>query len=170
MGLRSPRAISDNMARVRFAPISKPIPEKVYRTIHRFLPVVCVDLVVTDKRRTGFLLVKRANDPEKGRWWFPGGRLLKNEKLLHAVKRKLREETGLRGTAKKILGVHEYFSERGYFPGTNVHTIPIVFLVEVSRSGSVTVNEQSSSAGWFTKIGHRWDPYVKEYLRWVGFR
>ena len=43
------------------------------------------------------LLVKRANPPEVGKWSIPGGHVLVNESLEHAVERELYEETGLRG-------------------------------------------------------------------------
>jgi len=95
------------------------------------MPIVCVDLVVTDSARKRFLLVKRANEPKAGKWWVPGGRLLKNERLTAAALRKLKEETGLRGTVIKCLGFHEYFSRTGYFKGTNAHSITFIFLVEV---------------------------------------
>ena len=111
--------------------VSRPIPSSLYKKIHRVLPLVCVDLVVRDRSRKSFLLIKRANEPEIGKWWFPGGRIFKNEMLKTAVLRKLREEVGLRGRVIKILGVHEYFSRTGYFQGTNSHTVPIVFLVDL---------------------------------------
>src|SRR5271157_2141659 len=96
-------------------PVVSRVPVKLYRQMHRYLPILCVDLVVTDGKR--FLLVRRVNQPERGRWWFPGGRVLKNERLIEVARRKLREETGLHPTSLKQLGIYEYFSKIGYFPG-----------------------------------------------------
>ena len=75
--------------------MGKRIPENLYRKIHKVLPLICTDVVVVGgQRKKFFLLVKRKNKPEKGKWWFPGGRIYKNELLKDAAVRKVREETG----------------------------------------------------------------------------
>ncbi len=151
-----------------FRPVTKPIPEKIYRVIHRSLPIVCTDIIVSDGRGR-FLLVKRKNKPEKGRWWFPGGRILKNETLKEAAIRKLKEETGLKPKKIKSMGSYEYFSETGYFPGTNTHAIAFPFLVEVSPAG-VRIDSQSSDWKWFDRVNSGWHPYLKKFLKEAGFK
>jgi 8-oxo-dGTP diphosphatase len=47
------------------------------------------------KRGDGLLLVKRAHEPAKDQWAFPGGRVERGEKLEAAARRELLEETGL---------------------------------------------------------------------------
>ena len=74
--------------------MKKLIPEKLYQKIVNVIPVCCVDLVI--KKNNQFLLVKRLEDPARSKWWFPGGRVLFNESLKNAVKRKLREELNIR--------------------------------------------------------------------------
>lgn len=148
--------------------VAKKIPQALYRKIHQLLPIVCVDLVVIDGRGH-FLLVKRKNKPEAGLWWFVGGRIFKNETLKKAVLRKLKQETDLRGTIQKQLGVYEYFSKAGYFKGTNAHAIAIVFLVKADIKDEVILDWQSSDSQWFRHIGRNWHPYLKQYLKLVGF-
>jgi 8-oxo-dGTP diphosphatase len=59
------------------------------------LPVVaCVGAVVLD-RRGRLLLVRRANEPGRGLWSVPGGRVEAGESVTAAVEREVREETGL---------------------------------------------------------------------------
>jgi 8-oxo-dGTP diphosphatase len=57
--------------------------------------VPCVGGIVTDT--TGrLLLVRRAHDPEAGRWSLPGGRVEPGESTAGATAREVAEETGLR--------------------------------------------------------------------------
>ena len=64
------------------------IPEDIYRLVKQAMPIPCVDLIVIDKLGRA-LLVKRANYPALGEWWFPGGRVHFLETRHGAVKRKL---------------------------------------------------------------------------------
>ena len=56
-------------------------------------PIVGVGAVVLDGRRV--VLVKRANEPLKGEWSLPGGAVDVGETLVEAIRREVREETGL---------------------------------------------------------------------------
>ena len=140
--------------------VTKSIPRPFYRKIYRLLPIFCVDAVVMDGRGR-FLLTRRTNKPMRGAWWFPGGRVLKNESARRAVLRKLREETGLSGQIIRELGFYNLIVPDGYFSGTNTHTPIVVFLVKV-RPGSVPMlNQQHNAARWFTRIDPHFHPYPK---------
>lgn len=56
-------------------------------------PVVGVGGVVLLGERV--VLIRRANEPRKGEWSIPGGKLELGETLAEGVRRELREETGL---------------------------------------------------------------------------
>lgn len=143
--------------------VAQKIPTLFFKKIHQVLPVLCVDIVVTHGRK--FLLVKRNNVPARGLWWPPGGRLLKNERFVHAAQRKLREETGLRGELPRFLGTAEHFSDPGYFKGFNSHTVTFVFQISVKRASMVKLDAQSSGFKWFGVINPSWHPYVQDCIR-----
>jgi 8-oxo-dGTP diphosphatase len=65
----------------------------------RILPAVSVAVVRDDT----ILLVKRARQPSKGLYAFPGGKVEPGETLEAAVQRELLEETGLRAASYRPL-------------------------------------------------------------------
>lgn len=105
------------------------IPNKIYKKTVDNLPILCVDIVLKYKGK--FLLVKRKNQPQKGKFWVPGGRVFKREKLFHAAKRKVKEETGLKIKIKKVLGFYEGILQKNEFGSkTGSHGVSVVFLAE----------------------------------------
>ncbi len=56
--------------------------------------------------RNELLLVKRGVAPGKAKWALPSGFIEQNEPPEEAVIRELKEETGIRGTVRKLIGVY----------------------------------------------------------------
>jgi 8-oxo-dGTP diphosphatase len=67
------------------------------KSTFRLTAAVTVDLVVLTVRRDrlAVLVVRRGEDPYRGRWALPGGFVADNEDLLGAATRELAEETGV---------------------------------------------------------------------------
>ena len=125
------------------------------------MPILCVDIVVVHRGK--FLMLKRTNEPAKNEWWFPGGRVFKNETLEDAAKRKLKEETGFVAKNIKKLGVDETIFPRGPFGG-NTHTVNVVFYVGIDDISTCTLDAQSSESKWFDVVDESWNPYLKEFI------
>jgi len=144
----------------------KKIPAELYERIIENMPVFCVDVVVQKDKKV--LLVYRKEEPAKGEWWLPGGRVLKGEKILNAIKRKVNEETGLEVKNIKYLGIQEYFSDKSVFDNikTGTHCIVGVYLVEVE--GDVEIDLTSSDYKWINQIEDGLDDYVKKALKSSG--
>jgi 8-oxo-dGTP diphosphatase len=67
-------------------------------------PVIrCVGAVICDPSGR-LLLIRRANEPGKGKWSLPGGRVDQGESDHSAVCREVREETGLQVTVERLVG------------------------------------------------------------------
>ena len=76
-------------------------------------PELCVGAIA--RRGTELLLVRRGNEPGRGLWSVPGGRVEVGETLADAVVRELREETGLDGECTGFVGwVERITSEHHY--------------------------------------------------------
>lgn len=137
--------------------------EEDYKKIFTLMPVCCVDLVVVHKGK--FLLVKRTMEPMKGEWWFPGGRIYKNERLNHGAQRKAKEELGIFVKILKNIGTYELFFQKGPFNLKDIHNIVICFLVTpVEKNPKIVLDETSSEYRWYDKIKKEWPDYIKSVI------
>ncbi len=141
------------------------IPEDIYHVVKQTMPIPCVDLVVLD-RIGRVLLVKRANHPASGQWWFPGGRVHFLETRQAAALRKLREECNLNARAVTELGSLDVI-----FAGTRAeppsHAIATLFLAQVEDATSLKLDRQSNAAEWRAPqawLAETLDPYVAAAL------
>jgi colanic acid biosynthesis protein WcaH len=119
------------------------LPIEFYKKIVDVLPILCVDAVIVDKSK--FLLIKRKQKPRKGKWWVPGGRVLKGETAEVALKRKVREEIGINVKVLMPLGYYEeHFKENEFGLKSGIHTLSIVFLA-TPLSLDIKLNNESSA-------------------------
>ncbi len=116
-------------------------------------------------------MLKRKDNPAKGKWWFPGGRVFLNEGLKTAVKRKLKEEINVKKPKKiEFLGVGETKFKKGRF-GKPYHSINSVFLAELNEKEipQIKVDSTSSQYKWFKKVENNFNPYLKTFLKKAKF-
>jgi len=102
-------------------------------------PVIrCVGAVVHDAAGQ-LLMVRRANEPGRGQWSLPGGRVEPGESDASAVARELREETGLEVRVGSLIGS----VQRGPF---------LIFdYAAVAVGGSLEPGDDASAAAWVTR-------------------
>lgn len=94
-------------------------------------PLVSIDLVIV-RGGVEVLLGLRTNRPAQGRWFVPGGRIVKNERLQQALVRIAEDELGLgkvleTGVLKStLLGVFEHFYADSFAGNDEVSTHYVV--------------------------------------------
>ena len=93
--------------------------------IQRDRPWISTDCVVFDERGR-VLLIRRKNDPFKGRYAFPGGFIEVGETAENAALRELKEETGIQANNLRLIGV---YSDPNRDP--RHHSITVAYLVSV---------------------------------------
>ncbi len=122
----------------------KAIPTDFYRKIVDVIPILCVDVVIKDRDR--FLLVKREREPLRGRWWVPGGRVLKGEAITTAVKRKMKGELGINVKLLEFLGYYEkHFKKNEFGLESGIHSVSIVVL---AKPLSLKIKLHNQSSAW----------------------
>jgi colanic acid biosynthesis protein WcaH len=130
------------------------IPEEIYRSIVDTMPILCVDAIIRNDKEE-VLLVKRTNEPLKGEWWVPGGRVYKGENLEDAIRRKIKEELGIDIQIKGAVGYYEdQFEKNPLNVESGLHTLGIVFEVK-PQSLNIKLDDQSGDWKFFDKIPTR---------------
>jgi len=110
------------------------LPLDDYKTLVRIGVLPAIDVIV--KNQNGeILLGKRANDPAKGKWFVPGGRIFKNESVGNAFQRIVFTETGLNIFLHdvKLLGIYEHIYNNNYFGDRSFNTHYLVMTFEVDQ-------------------------------------
>jgi ADP-ribose pyrophosphatase YjhB (NUDIX family) len=94
------------------------------------------------------LLVRRGNEPGKGKWSLPGGRIRFGERSEEAALREMREETGLEVRLRRVVDVVDVFwrSERGELLE---HFVIVDFEAEVI-GGELRPADDALDARWFS--------------------
>lgn len=112
-----------------------------YKNVITKVPILCVDGVIMKENH--YVLVKRANEPLKGEWWVPGGRVELNETVGNAFRRKMKDELGVDVENINLMGYYEdQFPETPH--GVPIHTVSVVFFAEVPWNAELKVNDESS--------------------------
>ena len=131
------------------------IEESLYSMIKEKIPLPCVDLLVMHQDR--LLLMKRRNNPAKGLWFTPGGRIYKGESLEEAVTRVLSEETGLNPAKITQCGAMSH-----NWP--EVQTITVYYRVDVD-SDIVIMNNEHEDYRWVSESDKTMHPYLIQMIR-----
>ena len=108
------------------------------------VPIVSVGAVVRDGPR--ILLVRRAKEPARGLWTFPGGAVELGEPTELAVRREVQEETGLEIEVERVLVVVDRI-ERDEEGLVRYHYIIVDFLAR-PVGGSLQAGDDADGALW----------------------
>lgn len=125
----------------------------------------CVGAIVHDAAGR-LLLVRRVNEPGRGRWSLPGGRVEPGETDGSAVARELLEETGLEVRAGSLVGSVQRAAPGGVFV--------IYDYAATVVGGRLRAGDDASAAAWvdaeeFTRLdegGHLVDELAATLREW----
>ena len=89
------------------------------------------------------LLIKRKNEPFKGKWALPGGFIEYGERVEDAVVREVLEETGLKTAIKDLIGIYSDLKRdpRG-------HVITVVYILNM-KGGVLKAEDDAADAKFF---------------------
>lgn len=146
---------------------------QTFKSVVENTPLVSIDLCLVCNGQ--IFLGKRRNDPLKGRWFTPGGRIHKNETWQDALLRILEVELGLSGIELKdfaLMGIWDHFySNSALDQNTSTHYVNLPHFAEFKSKPQVVLDYQHDEFKWFDlsvvsndEIFH---PYIRNYTGWV---
>lgn len=149
-----------------FQPSTERIPLPEWTSIVEHVPIVSVDLLVVYDG--SIVLGKRQNEPAKGEWFVPGGRVHKHERLEAAVHRVAREELGVTVTIQERLGVYEHLYHDAEIEGVNgKHYLANGFVVEAEERPEIS-DDQHEQIRLFDSLPDSLHEYVQAYIEDAG--
>ncbi len=107
-------------------------------------PKVVACTVVEHEGR--IVLLKRSNEPQKGKWVMPGGYVDRGETIIAAAERETLEECRLRVEIGDLVGVYSY-------PGRIA--VVVVYRAEY-KSGDLRPEDETLEAAWFSRDDIPW--------------
>ena len=108
----------------------------------RPIPAVAAVMI----REGKLLLIRRGVEPSMGKWSIPGGSIEWGEPMMEAVKREVREETGLEVEVGRIAGVFDLII-RDEESGPAFHYV-IIDLFASPVGGTLTPGDDAVEARW----------------------
>jgi ADP-ribose pyrophosphatase YjhB (NUDIX family) len=110
-------------------------------------PIVAVLAVVLRGEKA--LIVERAQQPNAGRWGFPGGVLELGETVAEGAMRELFEETGIVATPAGILDIHDAITRDG--DGRVQFHYLLIAVRGIWQSGEGEPADDAADCAWVTR-------------------
>ena len=127
-------------------------PEEFLAVVDK-TPFVSIDLVVRDQQRR-VLLGIRVNEPARGFWFVPGGRIMKGETLDEAFSRISVKELGVHSSLAdaRLLGAftHQYDTNFAGIGGIGTHYVVLAYEFELALDLEQIPQQQHSGYRWWT--------------------
>ena len=143
------------------------------KTVIENTPLVSIDLcLVCDGQ---LFLGKRNNDPLRGEWFTPGGRIYKNETWQHALVRIAEAELGLSCIAVEgfsLMGMWDHFYNNSVLDqNTSTHYVNLPHYAEFKSRPQITLDDQHGEFEWcdlsVVAKDEKFHPYMRNYASWL---
>ena len=146
---------------------------QTFKAVIENTPLVSIDLCLVCNGQ--ILLGKRRNDPLKGRWFIPGGRIHKNETWQDALLRIAEVELGLRDIAVEdfaLMGMWDHFySNSALDQNTSTHYVNLPHYAEFKSRPQITLDDQHGEFKWFdlavVSNDEKFHLYIRNYASWL---
>ena len=146
---------------------------QTFKSVIENTPLVSIDLCLICNGQ--ILLGKRRNEPLKGTWFTPGGRIHKNETWQDALLRIAEVELGLSGIAVDdfaLMGMWDHFYNNSALDqNTSTHYVNLPHYAEFKSKPQITLDDQHGEFKWFdlseVAKDEKFHLYIHNYATWL---
>lgn len=145
----------------------------IFKSIVKNSPLVSIDLCLIHNGK--ILLGKRTNEPLKGRWFTPGGRILKNEPWQECMRRVAYSELGLAIEdlpSFTLMGIWDHFYENSVMDeNISTHYVNLSHYCILEERPSLFIDQQHDDLKWFdldeVAGKNNFHEYMQIYAAWL---
>ena len=142
---------------------------QTFKSVIENTPLVSIDLCLFCNGQ--ILLGKRSNEPLKGKWFTPGGRIHKNETWQDALLRIAEVELGLVDVSLdscSLMGVWDHFYNNSALDqNTSTHYVNLPHCVKFQSKIEITLDDQHGAFRWFdlsaVSNDEKFHPYIRNF-------
>ncbi len=146
-------------------PMEEPgyVEECVYEQVVENFVIACVDVFIYNPEDSTYFVVLRGQEPAKGIWWLPGGRVNKGESFHDTARRKCAREVGIKNITleEKIFGPYATLFPTSAW-GCPTHTINSVALAILRSEDTPQLDPNHKEWKWVPIEVAPEDPYVRK--------
>jgi colanic acid biosynthesis protein WcaH len=144
-----------------------------FKSIVENAPLVSIDICLVYQGK--ILLGRRNNQPLRGQWFTPGGRVFKNEPWQECIRRVAGSELGITiedPTNFKLMGVWDHFYENSVMDEkVSTHYVNLPHHCRLMEKPKLTMDQQHNDLSWFDleKIAgnNSFHKYIRNYASWL---
>ena len=130
------------------------LSEKDFKNIIKLTPLIAIDFIISYKNK--YLLGKRINNPAKGYFFVPGGRIQKDEKIIDAISRLSVVELGLlidKNLLKFYKIAEHHYKNNNFNDNFSTHYICLSYFYQLSDKeySKLNIKNQHEENIWLTK-------------------
>ena len=149
------------------------LDSRTFKTAIENLPLVSIDLCLVSDGE--LFLGKRTNEPIKGEWFTPWGRIQKNETWQDALLRIAEIELGLSSVTVEdftLMGMWDHsYSNSALDQNTSTHYVNLPHYAEFKSRPQITLDGQHGEFKWFDLSGvssdEKFHLYMRNYADWL---
>lgn len=144
-----------------------------FRCIVKNTPLVSIDICLVHDGK--ILLGKRCNEPLKGKWFTPGGRILKDEPLQECIRRVAYSELGLvieDPLSFTLMGAWDHLYENSVMDeNVSTHYVNLPHYCILEEKPSLSIDDQHNHLRWFDldEVADKngFHEYMQTYASWL---
>jgi len=143
------------------------IEEELYKKIIEKTTIATVDVVVFSKDLKKVILFKRENEPAKGIYYTPGGRIFKEEEAGECALRKLKEELGIDAKESELVfggAIIERFRNCFFSQKMASSFMNMFFSYTLKDENELKLDSQHAEYKWFSVDDETIFNYIKQKI------